>query len=318
MNDYLWNELLKSIILKTVKSDFTYITLFTHSFKLIHICWAYSHTARFPQSPGIQKHIRQGAHDGRGGEWGVEGRGTGEGKRWKKRKKKKAGNRQLQPVRLGADPRGWPLGFWAPSLPGNFFASQDEISEPKQRTRLWVDIRSICLVFLHQRASASDTEGARMSPPTAVTRASRGMFDPVNQLSEVHTLFTLSWAKLPELLHSRPSTLVSWIQFAKLIRWSQANSVPARCSPGLFRQQGSRRLAAAPLFQPVGCSEPRWLPCSRPATFPDTTSAWRFNPIPRPTRTPSWPFLTSFLVNPVCHVPWFRLTNAQLLRQGAE
>ena len=74
MNEYLWNELLKSIILKTVKSDFIYVTLFTHSFKLIHICWAYNHMVRFPQSPGTNTHwmrvCAQGAQDGRGGEWG--------------------------------------------------------------------------------------------------------------------------------------------------------------------------------------------------------------------------------------------------------
>lgn len=107
MNEYLWNELLKSIILKTVKSDFIYITLFTHSFKLIHICWAYNHMVRFPQSPGTNTHwmrvCAQGAQDGRGGEWGAAGRGTGEGKRRKKKRQDetKAGSRQLQPVRLG-------------------------------------------------------------------------------------------------------------------------------------------------------------------------------------------------------------------------
>lgn len=50
-------------------------------------------------------------------------------------------------------------------------------------------------VFLHQRASASDTEEARTSLPTAVTGASRGVFDPVSQLSEVQTPFALSWAQ---------------------------------------------------------------------------------------------------------------------------
>lgn len=81
----------------------SHITLFTHSFKLIHICWAYNHMVRFPQSPGTNTHWMRVCAQGlrmAGVGVGAAGRGTGEGKRRKKKTKQKL-ETQLQPLQLG-------------------------------------------------------------------------------------------------------------------------------------------------------------------------------------------------------------------------
>lgn len=88
INEYLWNELLIVISLKTVESDFRYIILFARSFKLHALTGPLITGLDFPGIRGAKTDTlsAQGAHGGAGVL-------LGKGKRLRKRQNKiKAGN----------------------------------------------------------------------------------------------------------------------------------------------------------------------------------------------------------------------------------